>query len=210
MIDPFERRAWYLVYALLCAALLAHLWADVPVAQAVHAEGLVRNAILQWTTELGEAVWWLVPAAIVFVVAALRKQHNLARWAFAMIAAVGVSGLIVNGLKFMIGKSRPKLLFEENRLDYSPFTHGHAVNGFPSGHATTCAAAAMILALALPRWRAFFLPIGFALALTRVAIHAHYLSDACAGFALGIATALVTMEVWRKRWGSSVPTPRAS
>lgn len=63
----------------------------------------------------------------------------------------------------------------------------------------------MVLSIALPRWRALFLPLGFVLALTRTAIHAHYLSDVCAGFALGTACALLTFEIWRAKWLTSVP-----
>jgi undecaprenyl-diphosphatase len=205
MSRDFERRAWIIVGAMLIAAVIAHFAADAAVAQAAHASKLSKNQALQWATEFGEGGWWLIPAGVLFAVAALRKQHNIARWAFAMIAAVGGSGLIVNALKIVIGKSRPKLLIEEGRLDFTPFSYGHAVNSFPSGHATTCAAAFMVLSIALPRWRALFLPLGFVLALTRTAIHAHYLSDVCAGFALGTACALLTFEIWRAKWPASVP-----
>jgi len=205
MNAAFERRLWWLVGAMLVAAVAAHFLADEALARAAHANRLVESQILQWTTELGEAGWWLIPAGVVFAVAAVRKQHNLARWAFAVIAAVGGSGILVNLLKMAIGKTRPKLLFEEGRLEFVPFTYGHAFNGFPSGHATTCAAAATVLALAFPRGRAAFLVAGFALALTRVAIHAHYLSDVCAGFALGLACGLLTFTIWRAKWPASVP-----
>lgn len=204
--DPaFERRLWWVVGALLAGAALAHFMADEAVARAAHSAKLVESQALQWTTELGESTWWLVPSAVVFVIAAARRRHNLARWAFALIAAVGGSGIVANLLKMAIGKSRPRLLLEEGRLGFTPFSYGHAVNSFPSGHATTCGAAAVVLALALPRWRAVFLPAGFAIALTRAAIHAHYLSDVCAGFALGIACGLLVFRVWRARWPGSVP-----
>ncbi|MGA1223104.1 MAG: phosphatase PAP2 family protein [Phycisphaerales bacterium] len=205
--DRFERRLWFVVAALVAGAFAAHFLADEGVARAARAAALQESAPLQWSTELGEGGWWLIPAGVVFAIAAIRKRHNLARWAFAMIAAVGGSGILVNLLKMAIGKSRPRLLFEEGRLDFSPFSYGHAVNGFPSGHATTCAAAAVILCLALPRWRWLFLPAGFLLAMTRVAIQAHYLSDVCAGFALGAACALLTLRAWRARWPESVPKP---
>jgi undecaprenyl-diphosphatase len=65
----------------------------------------------------------------------------------------------------------------------------------------------VVLALALPRWRWLVLPAGFLLALTRVAIQAHYLSDVCAGFALGTACAIVTFRVWQRWWPASVPQP---
>jgi membrane-associated phospholipid phosphatase len=55
------------------------------------------------------------------------------------------------------------------------------------------------------RARVAILPAAFLLALTRVAIHAHYLSDVCAGFALGLACGLLTFRVWRAKWPASVP-----
>jgi undecaprenyl-diphosphatase len=201
----FERRMWFVAAAMLAGAVVAHFAADQAIAHAAHDGALSKNRALQFVTEFGEGGWWLIPAGVVFAIAAIRKQHNLARWAFAMIAAVGGSGLIVNALKFVIGKSRPKLLIEAGRLEFTPFTYGHAVNSFPSGHATTCAAAFTVLAIAMPRWRAVFLPVGFVFALTRTAIHAHYLSDVCAGFALGIACALLTFKVWRAKWPESLP-----
>lgn len=205
MNADFERRLRWVAVVFACAALVAHLAADRTVALAAHDGALAKNTLLQRATEFGEGGWWLIPAGVVFAIAAIRKQHNLARWAFAMIVSVGASGLIVNGLKYCIGKTRPRLLFEQGRLDFNPFTYGHEFNSFPSGHATTCAAAATVLALALPRYRALILPLGLALALTRVAIHAHYLSDVCAGFALGIACTLVAMRVWRAKWPASAP-----
>lgn len=207
MTRDFERRLWWIAAACLVAAVVAHVAADSGLAHAMHDRAMSKVRPLQWATEFGEAIWWLVPAGVVFAIAARRKQHNLARWAFAVIAAVGSSGILVNLLKMAIGKSRPKLLFSDGRLDFTPFSYGHEVNGFPSGHATTCAAGATILAMAMPRFRVAFLAGGLALALTRVAIHAHYLSDVCAGFALGIACALGTMRVWRQRWPASAPQP---
>ncbi|MEY5061524.1 MAG: hypothetical protein RIS45_1445 [Planctomycetota bacterium] len=201
----FERRLWWLVPTLCVAAVIAHVGADVEVARTAKEHALARNLVLQWTTEFGEAIWWLVPAGIVFAVTAKQRRHNLARWAFAVIAAVGASGIIVNVLKVVIGKSRPKLLFSDGRLEFTPFSYGHEVNSFPSGHATTLAAAAVVLSLAFPRARVVILPAAFLLALTRVAIHAHYLSDVCAGFALGLACGLLTFRVWRAKWPASVP-----
>lgn len=207
MTSEFERRLWFVALACLAGALVAHGFADEAVARAARGHALEKVAPIQWATEFGEGGWWLIPAGLVFAVAAVQKRHNLARWAFAMIAAVGGSGIVVNLLKMAVGKTRPRLLFEEGRLGFEPFTYGHAFNSFPSGHATTSAAAAVILACALPRWRWVFLPAGFLLALTRVAIQAHYLSDVLAGFALGTACAILVFTVWRARWPASVPQP---
>jgi len=191
--------------ACLLAAPFAHLFVDQGIARFARDQGLVRSQVLQWTTELGEGVYWLVPAAAVFAVAALRRWHNLARWAFAMFAAVGASGLLAAGAKVLVGKTRPKLWFNEGDFGFYPLTLGYDYASMPSGHATTCGAAATILALAFPTARWPILVAGILVASTRVFIHAHYLSDVLAGLALGIGCGLATMAIWRRRWPASVP-----
>ena len=200
-----EKSAWIAAVCALALVPVSHAWLDRAIAEAARANGLVESQLIQWTTELGESVWWLVPSAIVFAVAALRRRHNLARWAFAMFVAVGASGLLANGAKILAGKARPKLWFAAGEFGFQPFTAGYDHASMPSGHATTAGAAATILALAFPRASVAILPLGVLLACTRVAITAHYLSDVCAGFALGASCALVTTAAWRRWWPASAP-----
>lgn len=202
-----RRRA--VLIGLVAAALvaIAVVWIDRPLATACRNAQLSKSAALQFATEAGEGMWWFIAGGLVFAVAVLRKRHNLARWAFALVAAQAAAGITLNLLKLAIGRSRPKLFLEQGIFTVEPFTYGYDYNSFPSGHATTCAAGAMVLALALPRWRWPILLAGAALALTRVAIHAHYLSDVIAGLALGGAMALATLRVWRARWPASLPVP---
>lgn len=205
-----EIAAWTAAAGALVLAPIAHLWLDRGVADWAFSNRLVESQLLQWTTEIGESTWWLVPSAIVFALAALRKRRNLARWAFAMFVAVAASGLLANAAKYLVGKTRPKVWFESGEFGFHPLTYGYEFNSMPSGHATTAGAVAIVLALAFPRVAPLILPLGVALALTRVAIHAHYLSDVLAGLALGASCALATFAAWRRRWPSSVPIAGAS
>jgi undecaprenyl-diphosphatase len=136
---------------------------------------------------------------------ALAKWHNAARWAFAFFVAVAGSGLAGNILKLIFGKSRPERLFEAGFFGFTPFSYGHDVNSFPSGHATTFGALAMMFALLFPRFGWFFLALGACGISTRVFVQAHYVSDVCAGFSLGMLGALMVFVVWRRRWTASVP-----
>lgn len=192
---------------LVAAAVVSHAALDARIARAAAEAELVRSRPIQWITEAGEGLWWILGSTAVFAVAAIGRRHNLARWAFAVLAAVVGSGLIVNLLKVSIGRMRPERLLEHGEFGFLPFTVDHDYNSFPSGHATTCAAATMVLALALPRWRWLFLCAGIAIASTRVAIHAHYLSDVLAGLALGYGCGHATLVVWRRRWPASEPVP---
>lgn len=186
---------------------IAAAWIDRPLATACRNARLSKSPALQFATEAGEGMWWFIAGGLVLAGAAVRKRHDLARWAFAMIVAQAAAGISVNLLKLAIGRSRPKLFLEQGIFTVDPFTYGYDYNSFPSGHATTCAAGAMVLALALPRWRWPILAAGVAIALTRVAIHAHYLGDVVAGLALGAAMAVATVRVWKFRWPASAPVP---
>ena len=171
-----SRNLWLFAVAPLVLVPVATLYCDVIVARTAHASKLSNLRILSWATESGEASYWIAAAIFLFFAAALRKRHNVARWAFAMFVAVGVSGLLTT-----------------------------ALNSMPSGHATTFAAVAMIVALACPRMRWIALPLGCAFAFTRVAIHAHYASDVLAGLTLGMVCAIFTLTIWQRRYPSSAP-----
>jgi membrane-associated phospholipid phosphatase len=200
-----ELTGWSVAACVLLIAPFAHIWWDRPIAEAARSHGLLESQVLQWTTELGEGVWWLAPSAVLFAVAAIQKRHNLARWAFALFVAVAGSGLLTILAKFLSGKTRPKRWFEAQDFGFYPLTYGYDYNSLPSGHATTAGAAAMVLALAFPRAAPVILPLGVLLATTRVAIQAHYLSDICVGLAMGISCAILTFVVWRRWWPASVP-----
>jgi undecaprenyl-diphosphatase len=60
---------------------------------------------------------------------------------------------------------------------------------FPSGHASTVFAVAAVLGILIPLLRWPLLAVATGLALTRVVVRAHFLSDVIAGAAIGIATA---------------------
>ncbi|MBP6470872.1 MAG: phosphatase PAP2 family protein [Chloroflexi bacterium] len=62
---------------------------------------------------------------------------------------------------------------------------------FPSGHAARAAAVALTLSFALPIWTPVWLVWATAVSLARVALSRHYLSDICAGWLVGLPTALL-------------------
>lgn len=185
--------------------VVTHLTLDVPVARIAWAYNPAQFMILRLITETGEGQWWLGSAAIVFVIAALTRRHNLARWAALMLIAVGTSGVLANVIKVLVGKTRPALFFETERFGFEPWSFTHHYNSFPSGHATTFGAGAMVLALAFPRARLLFFAVGLVGALTRCALLAHYLSDVVAGLALGGSFGCASIHVWRRYFAASAP-----
>lgn len=107
------------------------------------------------------------------------------------ISAILGAGLIVNILKYFVGRPRPFLIDSAGPFGFKPFDFSHAYVSFPSGHACTAAVLATLLALWFPRYR-FFAYAGLALiASSRVFVQAHYPSDVVTGFAIGTITTLI-------------------
>ena len=136
-------------------------------------------------THLGGA-WVLVPLVVVAVVLLLRRGR--ARDAIFVAAALALSQLVVQLLKFAIERPRPEL--DEPFVVLSTYS-------FPSGHAfsttATYGALALVLASSTPersRRVALFAAaaaIVVVVAASRVILGVHYLLDVLAGIAGGIA-----------------------
>ncbi len=170
----------------------------------------VQTAV-EWVTGAGDSMWWLGGSAIGFAIFALCHLHNRARVALALFAAVGLSGLAVIAMKPIIGRFRPKLLHEAGQygFEFLRFTVGYDANSFPSGHATTIAAACAVLWRVLPRWRVLWIALWLCTSASRLLLGAHYLSDVIAGSALGAGVGLLVLATWEKRYPASAPTPLA-
>lgn len=138
------------------------------------------------------AVWWLGDSAW--------KQ-----WAIVMLAGISALVLLVMPLKFIIRRKRPE-------GEWGGIYRNTDPHSFPSGHA---ARAFMIAVIALglgPGWVAWLLWIWAPLvALARVAMGVHYVSDIVAGGAVGILMGLVVLQVYQPflMWlTSSIPLLR--
>ena len=102
-----------------------------------------------------------------------------------------VSGISINIFKFVIGRQRPKAMFEDGFYGLIPFNTNHAMNSFPSGHSQTGWALAMSLALIFPRATPLLVTFAILVAISRVILTVHFLSDVIAGALISIITAVL-------------------
>jgi undecaprenyl-diphosphatase len=109
-----------------------------------------------------------------------------------LFAAIGASGLVVDLLKIVVGRTRPKLLFETGAYDFSWFGLRADDWSFPSGHAATAAALMTALWCLWPRPLWLYVFGAVLVAASRVVTGAHYLSDVVAGAVIAV---LVTRAI---------------
>ncbi len=107
----------------------------------------------------------------------------------AIFITVALAGLADDALKIVFGRARPYLWLAGDDSGFGFFRYSAKFASFPSGHTTTSVAAALALGAVFPRWRPAFLLAALLIALSRIVLDVHYLSDVIAGALLGAAVA---------------------
>lgn len=140
-------------------------------------------------------------------------KKPLAALAIAGIAVMAVQLCAVEAMKYLWGRVRFRDLLAAG--SYDEFTPWYIINGingnksFPSGH--TAGAAMSFLAMLLPyvsrkanrhKQLCFFVPFAYTctVAVTRLVMGAHYLSDVAMGGAVGLLTVIIALAVLDKRF----------
>jgi len=99
--------------------------------------------------------------------------------------ALGCGFFIVRLLKWGIGTSRPNILFSQGIFTCHPFNFSPDYQSFPSSHTLAIFTIATSLGLFWPKYRVVFLVGAGILAMSRVILHQHYLSDVAFGAYIG-------------------------
>jgi membrane-associated phospholipid phosphatase len=151
---------------------------------AVEAMEAVRWAPLTVVFLLASAWWVKLPLiAVAGACGDIRCRRRLPSGGLAALAAGTLATLAVTGLKDYFERARPPV------ADPSLDTVGvlPESTSFPSGHAATAFAAAVAVGLLYPRLRKPLLALAAAVALSRVYLGVHYVTDVAVGSALGAA-----------------------
>jgi membrane-associated phospholipid phosphatase len=158
--------------------------------------------VLEFFTSFGEGVELLVGSGVLVIALAVlgglalpralkpRLFEAAATFGFVFVSVAG-SGILAALAKNLFGRARPEHLVGDAVFQIHDAVFASKWAAFPSGHATTAGASAVVLALLFPRIRRLALGLGVAIALTRIGLGAHFPSDVIAGFALGAAFTLV-------------------
>jgi len=110
-------------------------------------------------------------------------------WSLKMLGAIVVTAVLVMTLKLLFRRRRPEGRWGNIYRSTDP-------HSFPSGHAARAALMAVLITAWGPAW---LVPVALVwaplVALARVAMGVHYLSDVVAGALLGLTVAIVTLVI---------------
>jgi membrane-associated phospholipid phosphatase len=120
-----------------------------------------------------------------------RKNRVNANRALFVFAAVALSGIAAIVVKLMFARYRPNYFFEKGLYGFDFFNGGYEYNSFPSGHAATIFSLATAMSLFWPKYRTTFFVVAFVVALSRIVLTSHFVSDVIAGAFIGVLTVLI-------------------
>jgi undecaprenyl-diphosphatase len=128
----------------------------------------------------GGLVWIALAPLVAYLVRA-----SVLRTTGLVVACVWASDLMASLLKVAVDRPRPF----ERIPEADPLLGGITGNSFPSGHAATSAAGALVLALVAPRAAPYLALLAGAIAFSRIYVGVHYPLDVLAGALLGFVVA---------------------
>lgn len=158
------------------------------------------------------SAWWV--KGTLFVAAGglwdVAKGRRFPVCGLAIAASIGLASLITGVLKETVERLRPPLgMTDLTALGSLPGSHS-----FPSGHAATAFAAAVALAILVPRLRVAAIALAALVAISRVYLGVHYWFDVIAGAALGClvggALALLALQAAALSSRSAAPAGASS
>ena len=143
-------------------------------------------------TNLGDSLWYFIFLFIIFFVSFFLKKklnsiaiymNNFSIFCISHLLAIGIVTQII---KHIVGRPRPNHTNFEDGLVFKFFSFESIYHSFPSGHSSTIFCVCLIACSVAPGLRLFFYFFAVIIALSRVAVGAHFFTDVVAGALLAI------------------------
>jgi lipid A 4'-phosphatase len=182
---------------------------DRPLALFLHARDQDLRSLFDFTGRLGLTYGYLTIFGLAFATMhwggalprlqrfalPLRALSGVPAFLFLSIAA---SGVIVDALKIVFGRLRPKLLFQSNLYGFTWLSWRSDHWSFPSGHSATIVALMTALWFLWPQHILFYILVATIVCLSRVVVGAHYLADTFAGALVAVLTTRYMAQLFTK------------
>jgi lipid A 4'-phosphatase len=183
--------------------------ADRPLALFFHARDHDLRSLFDFTGRLGLTYGYLTIFGLAFIALhwggvlprlqqfalPLRALSGVPAFLFLSMAA---SGMVVDVLKVLFGRPRPKLLFQSDVYGFTWLSWRPDHWSFPSGHSATIVALMAALWFLWPRHLLFYILVATIVCMSRVVVGAHYLGDSLAGALIAVLTTRYVAQLFTK------------
>ena len=206
--------AWLFCFFTVLSAAFIIFW-DEPLAWYFEINiGKELHTLLGLITELANGVIWFGLAASGYATCRLIASRTTAEkkrslylryvraWTY-MLVSMTAAAAILNGLKFAIGRYRPRYLFNDDLFGFEPFGLALKMASFPSGHAQSIWSAMIALCFLTPRFSPLYVIIALMVSASRFLTAVHFVSDVVFGAFISIAVA-VLIRRWFEKGGQSL------
>ena len=187
-----EKRDIYLSVFTLILTIFSYIYIDRVVAcKFYYMDRDTIKDFFHFITRFGKSEWYLIPSILLFW---YFKSHNMrerAKRAIYIFWVNTVAGVGVVFIKFIFGRARPKMFFEESCYGFNWFEVSHKLTSFPSGHTITAFSTAFAMGYIFPKYRYIFLITALLIAFSRVIGTNHFVSDVIFSIYLGYIVAVV-------------------
>lgn len=109
--------------------------------------------------------------------------------AFLILYSVLATGIIVKLLKIFIGRARPVFFEALGMTGFFPPSTDWAFNSMPSGHTAVSFAGLVMIGMLLPKYKPLTWTLAVLIAVSRIAVGAHWPSDVLFGAFIGMVMA---------------------
>lgn len=197
---------------------LSFFFIDRSIATYVYSLNLKANwPWLSWITHLGlgEVYFGLfLTLALFFRYISTNPKLEARIW--FLLLCVSIPDIICLGLKVILGRARPELLFSSDLYGFYGFHLEPSFWSFPSGHTTSIFGLIFGLCIVFPRYRVSFFLLGIIVATSRILLNCHYLSDIMTASYLTLVEIAIVLNIlqrkswlapaWSKQYNSKAPS----
>ena len=208
------REQWVALTLLTFGAALASMF-FVDVAATLNSRRLPQLFVdvVNQFTDFGKSTWTLWPSGVLLVacmiIGARRTLTTMQHRVLATIAvraqfvfmAIAIPGLVVALIKRILGRGRPLSGDQNlpNAFHYIPFPNDISFTGMPSGHATAAFSALFVLGSLWPKARPYLWVYAVFIAMSRVIVLSHFVSDVIVGALVGSLGAIMIRNAFAAR-----------
>ncbi len=184
-----SRKIWIALVILAVIALVAAFFLDQANATWINAQSSPDlRRVMRMVSRVGDWPAHALAGAVGIAIASAVGSKVWMRIFLAMLIALAIAGVTTRAIKIATGRARPSVKTEAhwNGPQFSSKYHA-----FPSGHTASSTAFFVALFLARKKLGAPLLLIPVLIALSRMIVGAHYLSDVTFAAIVGVISALL-------------------